>query len=109
MLRNLLNDEAGAVISSELVLVLTILVLSLVVGLTEVAVAVNNELNDISNAIGSVKQDYAFTGFKSGDGVAGKAVSSFAGSGFDDKTDDCDSNTTCELVCSTTGVVGAEQ
>ena len=51
MLNQLWNDEAGFVISAELVLVLTIAVLAMIVGLSEVAVAVNTELNDISNAI----------------------------------------------------------
>jgi len=41
-------DDFGFVISAELVLVLTIAVLSMIVGLHEVAVAVNTELNDIS-------------------------------------------------------------
>ena len=50
MLNQLWNDEAGFVISAELVLVLTIAVLAMIVGLSEVAVAVNTELNDISNA-----------------------------------------------------------
>ena len=59
MLNQLWNDEAGFVISAELVLVLTIAVLAMIVGLSEVAVAVNTELNDISNAIGSLNQDKA--------------------------------------------------
>ena len=46
-MRKLFSDESGAVISAELALVLTILVLGVIVGLSEVAVAVNTELNDI--------------------------------------------------------------
>ena len=41
MLNQLWNDEAGFVISAELVLVLTIAVLAMIVGLSEAAVAVN--------------------------------------------------------------------
>ena len=63
MLNTLFRDEAGAVISAELVLVLTILVIGVIVGLSEVAVAVNTELNDVSNAIGALDQSYFFTGF----------------------------------------------
>ena len=63
MLRQLFNDEGGAIISAELVLVLTILVIGVIVGLSEVAVAVNTELNDVSNAIGSLDQSFFFTGF----------------------------------------------
>jgi hypothetical protein len=40
----LINDEAGFIISAELVLVSTIAVLAMVVGLSEVALNVNNEL-----------------------------------------------------------------
>lgn len=96
MLRQLFNDEGGAVISAELVLVLTILVIGVIVGLSEVAVAVNTELNDVSNAIGSLDQSFFFTGFHA---VDGKAKSSNAGSRFTDAHDDCDKNTSCDLVC----------
>ena len=86
MLRQLWNDECGFVISAELILVLTIGVLAMVVGLSEVAVAVNTELNDLSNAFGSLKQDYAYTGFFAKE--AGKEKSFFNGAGFKDKTDE---------------------
>lgn len=100
MLRKLFNDECGAVISAELVLVLTILVIGVIVGLSEVAVAVNTELNDISNAIGALDQSYFFTGFKkNGDSVSAKVTSGTAGSRFTDAHDDCDKNVTCDLVC----------
>lgn len=95
MWKQFLNDEAGFVISAELVLVLTIAVLAMIVGLSEVAVAVNTELNDVSNAIGALNQSYAYTGFK---GTGGKFKSWYAGSKFHDNVDDCDLNTTCDLV-----------
>jgi Flp pilus assembly pilin Flp len=98
MLRKLFNDEAGAVISAELVLVLTILVIGVIVGLSEVAVAVNTELNDISNAIGALDQSFSFTGFKA-DGGTAKAKSATSGSAWNDSHDDCDGNTSCDLVC----------
>lgn len=96
MLKNLLNDEAGIIISAELTLVLTIAVLAVIVGLSEVAVAVNTELNDVSNAIGALNQGYCFTGFCSTS--QGKLKSSKAGSTFVDAFDDCDTNTTCDIV-----------
>lgn len=106
MLKSLWNDQSGFVISAELVLVLTIAVLAMVVGLSEMAVAVNTELNDLSNAFGSLKQDYAYTGFQGTD--SNKEKSFFNGSGFKDKTDDCDCNDSCDLVCGTAGVQGKE-
>ena len=98
MLRKLLNYEIGFVISAELVLVLTIAVLAMVVGLSEVAVAVNTELNDISNAIGALRQTYKYTGFKADD-CGTKAKSSYAGTTWTDDVDDCDLNSSCDLVC----------
>ena len=98
MLHKLFRDESGVIISAELALVLTIAVLAMVVGLSEVAVAVNTELNDLSNAFGALSQSYSFTGFH-GQAGTNKVKSAVAGSYFADTLDDCDSNTTCELVC----------
>ena len=64
MLRNLLHDDYGVVISAELVFVLTVLVIGMVVGLSELQHAVVQELDDISNAIGKVNQSYAYSGFR---------------------------------------------
>jgi len=47
MLRTLLNDEAGFIVSAELVLVATILVIGMIVGLSEVQHAVVQELGDL--------------------------------------------------------------
>ena len=104
MLKRLWNDEAGFVISAELTLVLTIGVIGLVVGLSEVAVAINTELNDISNAFGSLNQSYAFTGFAAKDNW--KLKSSVAGSAFADSVDDCDHNKSCDLVSCTCSIPG---
>lgn len=106
MLGKLWRDEAGFVISAELVLVLTIAVLAMIVGLSEVAVAVNTELNDLSNAFGALDQSYVYTGFKAmGDC---KVKSAFAGSSFQDKVDDCDYNLSCDLVCGSSSIVGEQ-
>ncbi len=106
MLHNFWNDECGFVISAELVLVVTVGVLAMIVGLSEVAVAVNNELNDISNAIGALNQSYMFTGFIANDT---KFKSSYAGSHFNDSIDDCDTNTSCQLVCSVASIPATEK
>jgi len=98
MLKKFYNDDCGAVISAELTLVLTIAVLAMVVGLSEMAVAINNELNDLSNAFGHLRQTYRYTGFIANDGGL-KSKGSVAGSTWTDNTDDCDDNDTCELVC----------
>jgi hypothetical protein len=105
MLCKLFSDESGVIVSAELVLVLTVAVLAMVVGLSEIAVAVNTELNDISNAIGALDQSFSYTGFSS-DKAVGNLKNSVGGSKFADSTDDCDANTTCDLVCGDAAVTG---
>jgi hypothetical protein len=95
MLRTLWNDEAGVIISAELVLVLTIAVLAMIVGLSEVAVSINSELNDLSNAFGDLDQSYSYSGYLSTKDVAGgpsNIKAQFSGSAWDDAADDCDKN-----------------
>ncbi|MCA9032517.1 MAG: hypothetical protein KDA66_16995 [Planctomycetaceae bacterium] len=96
MLHQLLNDEAGFIVSAELVLVATILVIGLIVGLSEVQHAVNSELNDVAEAIGCLNQSYSFSGFTKRDG---RDVHAFTrGSAFADLQDDCDNNQ-CDIAC----------
>lgn len=101
MCKSFWMDESGFVISAELVLVLTIGVLSMIVGLHEVSVAVNTELNDLSNAFGALNQSFAYCGFI---GNGGKLKSFVFGSRFNDIIDDCDTNTSCDLVCAPTTI-----
>ena len=98
MLKNLWIDEAGFIVSAELVLVATLLVIGLIVGLSEVQHAVVQELNDVAEAIGSLNQSYTYTGFfatKAG-GVTVKSAT--PGSAFLDRADDCDGNE-CGIAC----------
>lgn len=62
LLCRLWNDEEGFIISSELVLVSTILVIGMIVGLVVVRNQVVQELVDVGQAIGSLSQTYAFGG-----------------------------------------------
>ncbi|MEX0726990.1 MAG: hypothetical protein WD065_12010 [Planctomycetaceae bacterium] len=99
MLRKLWNDEAGFIVSAELVLVATILVIGMIVGLSEVQHAVVQELNDVGDAIGELNQTYGYTGFHARKSGAGGAIKSFTvGSRFNDFGDDCDNNQ-CDLAC----------
>lgn len=97
MLQRLWNDEAGFVVSAELVLVATLLVIGLIVGLSEVQHALVQELNDVADAFGSVNQSYMYSGFsaKKNDW----AFKSYTrGSIFEDIKDDCDNNQ-CDITC----------
>ena len=80
----LYHDEAGFIVSAELVLVASICVLGLVVGLSEVAWGVNEELEDVGSAYGAVNQSYMYRGVSGHKGAV-------AGSRFGDEYDYCDS------------------
>ena len=84
LISNFRNDEAGFIISAELVLVMTIGVLSMVVGLAAVRDSVVHELNDVSHAIGSISQSYQVPGLES------PCRAWKAGFGFHDSIDECD-------------------
>lgn len=88
-MRKFFNDEAGFVVSSELVLVLTIAVLGMVVGLTAVRDSISQELVDLSDAFGAVNQSYNVSGVSKAKN-GGKAHAAVAGFGFNDNQDDCD-------------------
>ena len=92
LLKALRDDEAGFIISAELVLIATLLVIGLIVGLSEVQDSVVNELNDIAEAIGSLNQSY----FYHGQSAPGKSHT--RGSFFNDRRDACDGNE-CAISC----------
>ncbi|MFO1041371.1 MAG: branched-chain amino acid aminotransferase [Planctomycetaceae bacterium] len=84
LINTLINDEAGFIISAELVLVSTIAVLAMVVGLSEVAINVNNELEDVGSAFGALNQTYCLKGILGCQGYV-------SGTEFRDNIDHCDS------------------
>ena len=97
MLKNFWNDESGVIISAELVLVLTICVLGVIVGLSSVVVAVNEELQDTAHAIGVLNQSFAYPGF-TGCKKGGSPISYTFGAVNTDGVDDCDCATSCDLI-----------
>jgi len=86
MMRKLWNDEVGAVVSAELVLVLTILVIGMITGLASLRDAVITELADVGGAIASVNQSYSYAGVTAHSSTTG-------GSAFVDLIDFCDLTT----------------
>ena len=92
---DLRHDQAGFIISAELVLVLTIGVLAIVVGLNAFAKAINQELFDLAGAFGAVSQSFFVSGFVNEHGNAGFGVdcdcnSYWGGFGYVDQSDECD-------------------
>lgn len=84
-LNTLLRDENGFMISAELVIVATIAVIAMAVGLSEISFSVNNELEDVGSAVGTMNQSFYTNGIQS------RGKGGTAGSGFVDRVDDCDS------------------
>lgn len=96
MLKTLWKDEAGVILSAEIVLIGTILVIGMIVGLVELQCSVVGELSDLGDAIGNLDQSYITSGiisFKEYNGV--KAAT--AGAKFRDFPDECDCNSV--VVC----------
>jgi hypothetical protein len=103
MLMQLWNEEVGAILSAEIVLVGTILVIGMVVGLVELQCAVVGELSDLGDAIGDFDQSYKTSGiasFKKHGGV--KAATN--GASYRDGADECDCNAI--VVCGRYGSQG---
>lgn len=62
LMSKLWNDDGGAIIAAEFILVATILVLGLVVGYKTVQFSINSELTEVASAFGSVSQAYSYCG-----------------------------------------------
>ena len=77
---DLIRDERGFVISIELVLIVTILVIGLIAGLTALRDAVVSELVDVARGVQQINQSYSVNGSQSPSAAS-------AGSAFADATD----------------------
>ncbi|MFT5327937.1 MAG: hypothetical protein ACI8P0_005843 [Planctomycetaceae bacterium] len=91
MLNNLLNDEAGFIVSAELVLIFTLVFCAVAVGIAVVRDALVHELGDVAEAIGALNQSYNYNSISapsSNTDVPFHAQCS--GSGFIDLADFCD-------------------
>lgn len=77
------QDESGVVISAELIVVCTVVVLGMLVGLTTLRDQVVQEFADLAAAVGALDHSYSFAAFEDAD-------CSVAGSSFTDESDSCD-------------------
>ncbi|MBA6350284.1 MULTISPECIES: hypothetical protein [unclassified Colwellia] len=80
--KNMKKKQGGFVMTSELLLLSTTIVIGLTVGLTTMRDSVTAEMEDVAEAIGSLDQSYAYDGMKNGEGTA-----EISGSGFIDAID----------------------
>ena len=81
-LHALWHDEAGFVVSAELVLIATIGVLAMVVGMSEISLAMNLELQSVASAYGPANQSSRYNGLTGNVGLNN-------GNAFGDATDLC--------------------
>lgn len=77
------NENDGAIVSAEIMLVASILVLGVIVGLKSVRDSVVTELADLAQAVSNIDQSYCYSG------VCGHAANS-GGAHFQDQLDFCD-------------------
>ncbi|HTN76098.1 MAG TPA: hypothetical protein VL096_12655 [Pirellulaceae bacterium] len=91
MLKNLWNDEGGAILTIEIVLVMTILVIALVTGLSSLRDGIITELSDVGQAIGNADQSFTVGGTR----AASSATPNF---GFLDQRDFADGGNTSAFI-----------
>ena len=104
MLKALWNDDAGVILSMELVLIGTILVLGVIIGLVELQASVIGELNDLSSAFGNLSQSYQVAGISSSF-APGQIKARTSGSAFNDRPDLCDTEGSITILCGDPGEV----
>ena len=105
MLKRLWNEEVGAIVSAEIMLVASILVIGMIVGLKSVRDSVVTELADVAQALGNVNQSYSYSGTAGHHGYT-------AGGAFTDNSDFCDTaeasfvgqSSKCVTICSAPAV-----
>lgn len=78
------NDDAGFVVSIELILIATIAVIGLITGYSAMRDGVVSELSDVAGAVQDLNQTYTFNGVRGHSGATD-------GSSFADALDFCDS------------------
>jgi hypothetical protein len=81
------RKQGGFVLTAELVLIVTILVLGAIVGLVTMRDALNAEMEDVAEAIGTLDQGYCYDGLINGESTAATAGSCFV-DGLDDNAGD---------------------
>ena len=95
------KEEVGAIVSAEIMLVATILVIGVIVGLKSVRDSVVTELADVAQALANVSQSYSFSPTSGHHAYTGGGL-------FTDGADFCDTaaatndagNSKCVAICS---------
>ena len=69
--QQLVDDDQGFVVTVELILITTIVVLGLITGLSAVRDAVVSELSDVATSVQELNQSYSYNGVTGGDEESG--------------------------------------
>ncbi len=97
LVQKLWADEAGVVVSTELLLIVLILVLGLIAGMASLRDAVGQELADLGEAIGSLDGSYQFvTPVHTGESAADGSDSQGPSTVYSDNPDDNDTQTAAD-------------
>jgi Flp pilus assembly pilin Flp len=74
-LKQLWDDDEGALLATEWLIMATIPVMGVAAGMTSVRNSVNSELNQFGNSVSALNQSYSYPGLSgAGSNVAGAAV-----------------------------------
>lgn len=84
------TKKGGFIISAELVLIATIMVLGLLVGMLTIRDTMIAELADVGHAFGSLNQSYSFDGVELKQTKKNKGSAVMSGSDFSDSRDPSD-------------------
>tara|TARA_R110001583_G_scaffold93541_1_gene236503 strand:- start:13164 stop:13523 length:360 start_codon:yes stop_codon:yes gene_type:complete len=76
------RKQGGFIMTTELVLLVTVMVVGMIAGLVTMRDAVTAEMEDVAEAIGALDQSYAFQGL-----VNAQSTAAIEGSSFGDVTD----------------------
>lgn len=96
--KKFLRDESGLVVTAELIMIITIAVISLTAGWGAVSQMMASELVDVANSIGSLDQSYSYNG------VSAPGHATCSGSGFNDSTNLINISTTSNFNASVAGL-----
>ncbi len=102
LLKALRQDEHGVILSAEIVIVGTVLVIGVMTGMVCLQKSVNGELGDLAKAIDRIDQSYSFSGHRKAGGYngTGDCCAFTAGSAF--------VNNECNANACNTDIVGCE-
>ena len=81
LLKALRQDEHGVILSTEIVIIGSLLVIGLITGLACLQKSVNGELQDLAGAIGALDQSYSFSSFRKA-ATHGRCCAYTAGSSY---------------------------